>query len=303
MTPTELAKQIYDQQAALAKQQRDEMAKAAAGARSPQEIEALAADMRSRFERRQQADATRLRQAFDAHEQANTETLRREFDARHEDDQLTPEGDEILFRGEEAQRLSRYRDWRTRAENTARTDAARLCEHFTTTIDDIAKHARRAIEAQAVAARSTAPAPPAAPVTPAWTPPSPNAGADGATVAPAARVAAPAELRPADLVGKWLLEITNPIGLQQLYEVDLSRSYVRGKQSFEAHSVAPPPWQATGTWSVLPGDQILLQGSQTWMAPFPQSDNYGETFKVMSISRDELEARNIAGWPVRGVRR
>jgi hypothetical protein len=102
----------------------------------------------------------------------------------------------------------------------------------------------------------------------------------------------PAQL--ADVIeGTWVIQIQNPI-----YGTLVMRIRFEGLpagQTFEAHGVVGPPgWSATGTWSLLPGEQLILQGIQSVTAPFPQSSPYQAFNQFFSITPTEMHSMSGA---------
>jgi hypothetical protein len=67
-----------------------------------------------------------------------------------------------------------------------------------------------------------------------------------------------------------------------------------GSGQFEAAAILPAGWQATGNWQILPGEQVMLEGTQMVVQPFPQSAFYQTANQFFSITPTELHGMSNA---------
>jgi hypothetical protein len=108
---------------------------------------------------------------------------------------------------------------------------------------------------------------------------------------PASAPAQPAAL--ADVIeGTWVIQIQNPVFGTMVMRISFEAA---GLRSFEAVGVvAPPGWSAQGTWEILPGEQLIMQGNQSVTAPFPQSTPYQTFNQFFSITQTETHSMSGA---------
>jgi hypothetical protein len=107
--------------------------------------------------------------------------------------------------------------------------------------------------------------------------------------------ATPAPAQPATLAdvieGTWVIQIQNPVFGTMVMRI----RFDGGLRSFEAVGVVGPPgWGAQGTWEILPGEQLIMQGSQSVSAPFPQSTPYQTFNQFFSITQTEMHSMSGA---------
>jgi len=104
-----------------------------------------------------------------------------------------------------------------------------------------------------------------------------------------------AAARLADVIGgTWVIQIQSPVYGTLMMRISFVPG-LAGPQSFEAHGiVGPPGWSATGTWEILPGEQLILQGIQSVTAPFPQSSPYQAFNQFFSITPSEMHSMSGA---------
>ena len=94
--------------------------------------------------------------------------------------------------------------------------------------------------------------------------------------------------------GTWVIQIQSPVYGTLMMRISFVPG-LAGPQSFEAHGiVGPPGWSATGTWEILPGEQLILQGIQSVTAPFPQSSPYQAFNQFFSITPSEMHSMSGA---------
>ena len=88
--------------------------------------------------------------------------------------------------------------------------------------------------------------------------------------------------------GSWVVQIQSPMVGSQIMRIQLNTGLFRRRQ-FQAASVAGAPgWQAQGEWEVLPGEQLVLRGTQSMSVPFPRSGPYESAAQFFSVTPNEL---------------
>lgn len=114
--------------------------------------------------------------------------------------------------------------------------------------------------------------------------------------APPSQPEAPAQPEPqaavglADVIeGEWAVQIQSPVLGTQMMRITMTPG------QFQASAmVGPPGWEATGTWQILPGEQLVLQGVQVMTQPFPQQGPYQAFNQFFSITPSELHGTSGA---------
>lgn len=101
--------------------------------------------------------------------------------------------------------------------------------------------------------------------------------------------------RLADIIeGDWVVQIQSPVFGAMMMRIKMSKGLL-GARKFEASAIiGPPGWQATGTWEILPGEQVALQGTQMVLQPFPQQSFYQTFNQFFSITPTELHGMSAA---------
>jgi hypothetical protein len=121
-------------------------------------------------------------------------------------------------------------------------------------------------------------------------PPPSAAGVPAPTPAPTPQRTA----RLADVIeGTWVVQIQTVYGMQVM-RITLTKGFL-GRRNFEAVAVVGPPgWQATGDWEILPGEQLVLRGTQMLGQPFPQPALYQTFNQFFSITQSEMHGMSSA---------
>jgi len=87
--------------------------------------------------------------------------------------------------------------------------------------------------------------------------------------------------------GTWVVQIDSPVAPTTSMRLSLANGPA-GPQFQAAAIIGPPGWTAQGTWQVLPGEQLALQGIQMMTMPFPQTGPWQVLNQFFSITQDEL---------------
>jgi SEFIR domain-containing protein len=98
----------------------------------------------------------------------------------------------------------------------------------------------------------------------------------------------------ADVIeGAWVIQIQTALGMMVM-RIALQKD-AAGLQTFQAVGVVGPPgWSAFGNWEILPGEQLVLQGTQSVTVPFPQSQPYQAGNQFFSITQNEMHSMSSA---------
>lgn len=107
---------------------------------------------------------------------------------------------------------------------------------------------------------------------------------------PTSAPAQPAMLADA-IEGTWVIQIQNPVFGTMVMRIGFDTAL----HSFTAVGVVGPPgWSAQGTWEILPGEQLIMQGQQSVTAPFPQTTPYQTFNQFFSITQTEMHSMSGA---------
>lgn len=95
------------------------------------------------------------------------------------------------------------------------------------------------------------------------------------------------------IAGAWIVDVQTPMG-QQTMRLELDQA---GLRAVGIVGLAPG-WQGWGSWMLLPGDRLAVQGMQGAPSSYPPQWPLQESFLFTAITPDTLEGRNSNGFPV-----